>query len=137
MATRISGTYKGRKRIALQHDESGAIFLTDAPLDNNGEGQSFSPTDLVGAALGSCVLTIMAIRAEKLGIPDFSSATFSVTKQMATNPRRIASLTVEFHLPATITEEQRESLERAGRECPVGYSIHPEISVEQIFNYDQ
>ncbi len=135
MATVISGRYKGRKRIELTHEGSQATFLTDAPLDNNGEGKSFSPTDLVGASYASCVLTIMAIKADNMGWGDFSEATFSVEKEMASGPRRIAKLKMEFQLPASLTEEQRKALERAGSACPVGYSLHPDIERELSFSY--
>ncbi|HTQ78602.1 MAG TPA: OsmC family protein, partial [Thermoanaerobaculia bacterium] len=103
--------------------------------DNKGDGSSFSPTDLVAAALGSCIVTTMAIVAEREGI-DFSSASFKVEKHMQIDPRRIASLPVVVHMPKGLTPDQRKKLERAAHTCPVHASLLPEIGKELQFLYE-
>lgn len=121
----ISGRYLGEKSCELQHPSQSKI-ITDAPKDNQGRGMAFSPTDLVGAALGSCMLTTMALTADKEGIP-MIGATFTLKKEMAASPRRIARLTVMMQMPATIAVEHRERLVAIGEGCPVFKSLHPDL----------
>jgi putative redox protein len=135
MAVIIEGTYIGDKRTRMIHGPSGAEMLTDAPADNAGEGRCFSPTDLVAAGLGSCILTIMAIYAERNGI-DLAGSTLRVTKEMTSNPRRLGRITVELHLPSGICPEDRVKLERAGHACPVERSLHPDVAVDIRYAYD-
>ncbi len=108
-------------------------MLTDAPKDNMGEGAHFSPTDLVGTALGTCMLTIMGIVAQRDDI-DLSGTTARVVKEMsASPPRRIASLTVEIRVPRQLTEEQQQKLRNAALTCPVHKSLHPDVAVPVEF----
>jgi putative redox protein len=126
-------SYAGDLHCEIVHAPSGAAFATDAPKDNQGKGESFSPTDLVGAALGSCILTTMAIVARPLGI-ELGGATASVDKEMAAAPtRRIAKLTVHIEVPHDVPVEQREQLERAAHRCPVHKSLNPEIEIPITF----
>jgi uncharacterized OsmC-like protein len=136
MGVRMSGRYRGNKRVELRHDPSGAVFSTAAPLDNSGDGSSFSPTDLMGAALGSCVLTTMAIFAERSGIT-LDRMSMEVEKEMHAAPRRIARLTLTVHLPAELSQTDRQRLEEAGRGCPVRRSLLPEVDAPVTFIYDE
>ncbi|MFN3554565.1 MAG: OsmC family protein [Bacteroidales bacterium] len=128
-------TYLGGYRTEATHVLSSQTIITDAPLDNNGKGEAFSPTDLVATALSSCMLTIMGITADN---HNFSLGTTRVktTKVMASNPRRIAEIIIEFDLSAeTYTDKQRTLLENAAKHCPVAKSIHPDIVVKLDFLY--
>ena len=118
MAVKLTGSYLGGLRVELRHPQSGSSIQTDAPLDNNGKGESFSPTDLAAASLGACMLTVMGIAAEKSGI-EFGSPHFELEKQMATGPRRIASIPLTIHMPKSLTLAERAKLEAAGNNCPV------------------
>ena len=133
MTVRSTILYRGDKSCDVQHGPSGSTFLTDAPKDNNGEGRWFSPTDLVGASMGSCMMTIMAMAAEKLGL-NLKGATVTVDKEMRANPRRIGKLSVNFYLPS-VNEEQRSLLEQAALSCPVKQSLHREVEVPVVFHW--
>ena len=135
MTPTVTATYGGNKRVTLTHTATGTSMITDAPKDNNGEGSTFSPTDLVAGALGACMLTVMGIVAERHGIA-MTGARMAVQKSMSTNPRRISELPVELHLPAALLPEQRELLERTARTCPVHHSLHPDIVAPVEFFYD-
>lgn len=127
--------YQGELHCKATHGPSGAELSTDAPKDNQGRGESFSPTDLVATALGSCMLTIMGIAARTQNI-DISGATASVEKQMtAAPPRRIERLTVRIHVPHSPSPVDREKLERAALTCPVAKSVHPDIQVPIEFTW--
>jgi len=131
----IEGEYVGDLRVRTVHGPSGEAFLTDAPLDNEGKERSFSPTDLVATALGTCVLTILGIVARRRGL-QLEGARFHATKEMAPNPvRRIARLAVTLDLPAALGEEDRRVLEAAARTCPVTASLHPDVQVALEFRY--
>ena len=130
----MHGQYQGEKHCELTHGPSSSKIETDAPRDNNGKGERFSPTDLVGAALGSCVLTTMAIFAEKEGI-DLKGASFEVVKEMSSSPRRIASLSLKVTLPNTVPEARREWLEGVGHACPVSRSLHPDVQIPIEYSY--
>lgn len=134
MAIEITGTYGGGLKMELRHTPSGASQRTAAPVDNKGDGSSFSPTDLVAAALGSCAVTTMAIVAEREGIP-FDSAAFVVEKHMRSGPRRIERLPLRIRMPGGLSEDQRGILENAARTCPVERSLLPEIERDFIFEY--
>ena len=132
----ITGRYKGDLRCEAVHGPSGTTLVTDAPADNMGRGEMFSPTDLVATALGTCIVTTMAIVATRRGI-DFSSATFSVEKHMATDPvRRIGRLPVTIRMSAAIAKEDRALLERAAHTCPVHKSLHPQVDAPISFVYE-
>ena len=135
MSVKINGKYLGNKNTELTHGPSSATLRTAAPLDNNGDGSSFSPTDMIAAAAGSCMLTIMDIYAERNSI-DLTGTHFSVEKEMQTSPRRIGKITIEFHLPSGLDAEQRKKLENAALTCPVHKSLHPEVELPTEFLYD-
>jgi putative redox protein len=136
MGVVMTGRYTGGKLVELIHEPSGTKITTDAPKDNGGEGTAFSPTDLVGAALGSCVLTTMVLFAERHNI-SLKGAHFHVEKIMSSEPRRIAELVLKVHLPKTLGETDRLKLERAGMTCPVHKSLHPETKVSAEFIYSE
>jgi len=125
-------TYTGNLRTTCEHLASNNQFITDAPVDNNGLGQAFSPTDTVATALASCMLTVMGIKA-KGWQTDLDGASAEVTKHMASDPRRIAKIEVELHMPSHFSEKHRTILENSARTCPVLYSIHPDI--EKIITF--
>jgi putative redox protein len=109
--------------------------LTDAPKDNLGKGESFSPTDLVATALGSCLVTMMGIAAQRMEI-DLSGTRVVVVKEMVTAPiRRIGRLATTIHVPLKLTAEQRQKLENAARACPVHQSLHPDVQAPVAFNW--
>jgi putative redox protein len=127
--------YEGSLRCIATHPQSGATLTTDAPLDNMGKGESFSPTDLVGVALGSCMLTIMGIVAQKMNV-DLRGTKVRVIKEMsASPPRRIASLTVEFNVPTPLSPDQQEKLRNAAMTCPVHKSMHPDVQMPITFHF--
>jgi len=127
--------YQGELHCKAVHGPSHAELNTDAPRDNQGRGESFSPTDLVAAALGSCMLTVMGIAARTLDV-DLAGATATVEKEMTVAPpRRIESLTVKIHVPGSVSEENRQKLERAAHTCPVHKSLHPDTQIPIEFSW--
>jgi putative redox protein len=131
----IQITYEGDLRCKAVHGPSGTSLLTDAPVDNMGRGQAFSPTDLVATALGTCMLTIMGIAAQKMNV-DLRGTKVSVTKEMsAAPPRRIARLAVTFDVPVKLTEEQKQKLHNAAMTCPVHKSLHPDVQTPVEFRW--
>jgi putative redox protein len=131
----IDAIYQGKLRCKATHAESGTTLLTDAPKDNEGNGESFSPTDLVATAVGTCMLTTMGIVARKHDI-DFTGAMVRVRKQMTSAPpRRIAMLTIEITGPDTISEPNRLLLEKAAIGCPVSKSLHPDVQTGIVFHW--
>ncbi len=130
---RIEAEYLGELRVEARHGPSGATFVTDAPVDNHGKGQSFSPTDLVATALGTCMLTVMGIVAERHGW-DLRGTRVSVEKGMATDPvRRIGKLAVVIRFGRRFPPDQRKALEQAAMTCPVHKSLHPDVSAPVEF----
>ena len=127
--------YRGQLRTAMTHLQSNSEVITDAPVDNHGKGEAFSPTDLVSAALASCVMTIMAIKAGDMGYESIEMEA-KVWKTMASNPRRIARIQVEvnMHIPG-VTDQQKLILERTTKACPVARSLHPDTTKEVVFNW--
>ena len=128
MSVKISASYLGNKKTRLIHGPSGAELLTAAPVDNAGDGSSFSPTDLVAAAFGSCVITTLAIFAEREGIV-LSEMSIDVEKIMQQAPRRVGELRAKLRLKRPATDDQRIKLERVAHTCPVHKSLHPELTV--------
>ena len=127
--------YEGNLSTRCIHEENDAEIITDAPKDNHGRGAMFSPTDLVGAALGSCVITLMGIAAEKLKI-DISGTKAHVEKEMQTKPiRRIGKIIVKISCPKDFAPEIKTQLEKAGAQCPVHHSLHPEMVQEILFTW--
>jgi len=134
MAT-ATGKYLGELRTEVQHTNSGKSFITDAPIDNNGRGEAFSPTDTVCAALSSCMMTLMGIYANRENI-DLQGLSSSITKHMVSDPRRISKIEIEFLWPNPVaSDHQKELLKRAALTCPVAKSLHPEIEQVITFNF--
>lgn len=127
MSVRIDSVYQGDLRVAGTHAPSRVALSTDAPADNHGRGESFSPTDLVATALSHCMATMMGIKARSLGVA-LEGMTLSVEKIMSADaPRRIVKLPVTITLPVAVTDEQFRSLVAAAETCPVAKSLNPEI----------
>ena len=128
--------YQGDLHCKAVHGPSGTELNTDAPKDNQGRGESFSPTDLVATALGACMLTVMGIMARTLNI-DLAGTTATVEKEMTTTPpRMIASLSVRIRVPHSLSPENKQKLERAARTCPVHKSLHPNVQAPIEFIWD-
>jgi len=127
-------TYTGNLRTKSEHLRSGDSFITDAPIDNNGLGQAFSPTDTVATGLASCMITMMGIKANGLEV-DLTNSTAEVTKHMEANPRRISKIEVKLSLPSNISPKNRKILEHTANTCPVLYSLHPDIVKEISYNW--
>ena len=132
---RINLTYQGDLRCGATHQPSGTQLVTDAPVDNHGKGESFSPSDLVATALGACMLTIMGIVSKRHNL-NLEGTTVTVDKEMVTEPiRRIGRLTVKIHVPRALSEDDRKRLENAAHTCPVHKSLHPDIQTPIEFTY--
>ena len=133
MSVRIEVQYEGELHTTATHGPSGARLETDAPKDNEGKGASFSPTDLLATALGTCMLTVMGIYARRKGW-DMKGARVTVDKDMVADPvRRVGHLGLRFEMPAGIPEDARKPLERAAHTCPVHQSLHPDVKIETSF----
>jgi putative redox protein len=131
----IQVEYQGDLHCKAVHGPSATELSTDAPTDNQGRGESFSPTDLVATALGTCMLTVMGIMARALQI-DLAGTTATVEKEMtASAPRMIKSLAVKIHVPHSITPENQQKLERAAHTCPVHKSLHPDVETPIDFTW--
>jgi len=125
MAT-IQTTYLGDLRTEATHLQSGTKIITDAPSDNQGKGEAFSPTDLLAESLAGCILTTMAIAARTHDI-EMDGTTAEVTKVMAANPRRVAEVIVNIKFPAEYSDKEKKVLELAALNCPVHVSLHPDL----------
>lgn len=133
--TTIKTMYLGELRTENEHLQSGNKVITDAPTDNRGKGEFFSPTDLLATALGSCIMTIMGIKARDNGI-DIEGTQVDVTKIMASDPRRVAEVIVEFTFPAKkYTEEEKNLVESVAGISPVPLSLHPDLKQTIKFNW--
>ncbi len=128
--------YKSELRTEAVHLQSGTLIETDAPTDNQGKGERFSPTDLVAVALGTCMVTTMAIKAKTMGLV-LDGTKVDVTKIMVSDPRRIGKLIAHVHFAQGITDDlrSREILEKTARTCPVERSLHPDIELDLQFNW--
>ena len=138
MAVEINSVYQGELRVEATHGPSGTTLNTDAPLDNGGKGESFSPTDLVATALGTCVMTILGLVAQRHQL-DLKGTRVHVTKEMVTDPiRRIGSLQTIVTVPVGAMEDpsMRERMEAAARKCPVHKSLLAEIDAPIVFVYE-
>ena len=127
-------TYLGDLRTSSIHLQSGSEIISDAPIDNNGKGEAFSPTDTVANALGSCMLTVMGIKAQDLNV-DLSNPTAEITKIMAAEPRRISEIHIVFNFSIDTDLKNKTILERTAMTCPVYYSLHPDIKKVITFNW--
>ena len=132
--SRANIVYQNNLRTEAEHIASGEKIITDAPVDNNGKGEAFSPTDLVATALGSCMITIMAISANKYDI-DMSGTNASVKKIMGSDPRRISEISIDINMNKNIEEKDRKRLERSALTCPVHKSLHPDLEKKIRFIY--
>lgn len=128
--------YKGQLRCECTHLQSGTVIETDAPTDNRGKGERFSPTDTVCVALATCVITTMGIKAQDMNI-DLANTSISVQKHMLSDPRRIGRIDVTLNFPAglQIDEKDRIILERVGDNCPVMKSLHPDLQTNVEYNW--
>ena len=129
--------YKGSLRTEMKHIQSGTVIETDAPTDNQGKGERFSPTDLLASSLGSCMITTMAIRAADMNLA-FDDTRIEVTKIMSTDaPRRVAGIKADLYFTDNFsaTDDQKEQLVRIARNCPVEKSLHPDIKLEVNFHW--
>ena len=132
MAT-VETIYLGELRTEATHVQSGSKILTDAPTDNHGKGEAFSPTDLVAAALGSCMMTLMGIAARTQGV----GTRLSITKVMSADPRRIGEIIIDIRFPGEMAPKARTVLERAAATCPVARSLHPDCKQTVRFHYGE
>ena len=133
MAT-LKTIYKGNLRTEITHNQSGNKLITDAPLDNNGKGEFFSPTDILAASLGSCMLTIMAMVAERADV-DIVGTEIDTEKVMYSDPRRVGEIKITFTFPNPIDAKSMKIIEKAALTCPVYNSLNPEIKKEIIYNF--
>ncbi len=127
--------YIGNLRVKNTHLKSGNSYITDAPTDNHGKGEAFSPTDTVATALGNCILTTMGIKAEQANL-NLKGAYAEITKIMASNPRRIAEILIDVYFPENYAEKHKKILEHTARHCPVLQSLHPNMKKEINFYYE-
>lgn len=134
MAVEITGRYIGNLKTEMTHGPSGTVIRTAAPVDNQGDGSSFSPTDLAAASLGACMLTLIAIVGERDGL-DLTGLAFRLEKHMASNPRRIGAIPVTIRMPAGLTPQQRQKLEAAALTCPVHKSLSEGVEKPVEFEY--
>ena len=134
--TKMKTVYLGGLRTEAEHLQSGNKLITDAPLDNNGKGEFFSPTDLLATSLGSCMLTIMGISAPAYGY-NLEGTVIETEKIMGTNPRRVVELKLDITFPKdnNYTDQQKRVIEAAAKSCPVYNSLHPDIKKSITFNY--
>jgi putative redox protein len=133
MAT-INATYIGGLRTEATHLQSGTKIITDAPTDNQGKGEAFSPTDLLAEALASCILTTMAIIGGRSGI-NIDNTGCEVTKIMSASPRRVAEVVIRLKFPGEYTDGQKKILESAALNCPVALSLHPDVKKTVDFGW--
>lgn len=126
--------YLGHLRCESTHLKSGNSYVTDAPTDNNGKGEAFSPTDTVATGLANCMMTVMGIKARDMQV-DMTGTTAHVTKVMESNPRRISKIEVVLDFPFEADDKTRKILEHTARTCPVHYSLHPDIERDIKFNW--
>lgn len=131
---KMTALYTGHKHCQADHEPSGSIIETDAPKDNQGRGEKFSPTDLVATALGTCALTTIAIFAEKDGV-NVTGSRMTVEKVMTPPPRKIASLKLIIEMPKDIREDYREKIKGYAENCPVKISLHPDVQVPMEIRY--
>ena len=127
-------TYLGDLRTSSIHLQSGTEILSDAPVDNNGKGEAFSPTDILANALATCMMTIMGIKARDMEL-DLKGSTAEVIKIMNAEPRRIGAIEIAFEMYGTANIKNRTVLEKAAMTCPVFLSLHPEIDKRIVFNW--
>ena len=126
--------YEGNLRTRCIHLKSGNEIITDAPIDNSGKGEAFSPTDTVATTLASCMITVMGIKAVQLGI-SFINVTADVQKTMSKNPRRISKISIVINLPLDLVKKDKMILEKVGNTCPVHNSLDPKLIRDITYNW--
>jgi len=131
----ITIKYDGELRTTATHLQSGSTISTDAPTDNKGKGENFSPTDLFAVALGSCMLTIMGITSQTHGF-NIKGSNIQINKIMGKNPRRVSHIKIIININGELTDKEKQLLIKAAKHCPVSKSIHPEIEEEVVFNFN-
>jgi uncharacterized OsmC-like protein len=131
-----SVVYEGELHCKATHNQSGSTIETDAPTDNRGKGQRFSPTDMVCVALGTCAITTMGIKAQDMDI-DLAGATIDIQKHMVSDPRRIGKIDVKIRFPKSLnlSEKDRTILERIGNNCPVVKSLSPDLAIDLVYEW--
>lgn len=127
--------YRGSLRCEATHIQSSTTILTDAPVDNHGKGEAFSPTDLVATALAGCMLTIIGISGQTHQF-EVEGTRVEVTKVMGTAPRRIVEIKVDLYLPGEYNDKQKRIIEASAKECPVANSLHPDLVQNVTFHYN-
>jgi putative redox protein len=129
--------YKGQFRCECTHLQSGTVIETDAPTDNRGKGERFSPTDTLCVALATCIVTTMALKATNMGI-ELANTSIAVTKHMLSDPRRIGKIEIALSLPDTViaNEKDRLILQNVGDNCPVAKSLHPDLNIQIEYKWD-
>lgn len=136
MAT-VKAKYLGNLRVECTHLQSGTKIITDAPVDNHGKGEAFSPTDLCSTSVAACAMTIMGIYAQEKGL-DITGTEIEITKTMSANPRRIASIDIIYHMSAReFSDKDKAVLERVAHTCPVHLSLHPEVKQNFVFDWQK
>ena len=128
--------YKGSLRCEAKHLQSGSMIETDAPTDNKGKGERFSPTDMLCVSLATCIVTTMGIKGADMDI-DLTNTSVEVTKHMLPDPRRVAKIEVKLNMPSALQLDEKDKtiLERVGNNCPVTKSLHPDMQVEIQYNW--
>ena len=134
MAT-VETVYLGELRTEITHVQSGTKIITDAPLDNQGKGESISPTDMLAASLGSCMLTIMGIAARTHGF-SIDGTKASITKVMGTEPRRVVEIKIDLRFPQDYSDKVKRIIENAAKTCPAEHSLHPDIKRTIVYHYN-
>lgn len=135
MTVKMSGSTQTEIKLSLLHEPSGTRIVSAAPLDNGGDGSSFSPTDLCAVSLAACAITVMGLRAKKIGYA--FGAEFELAKDMNPAPRRIASITIHYRLTATCSKEEFDALIKTAKTCPVRLSLHPDVAIHETFEQIQ
>lgn len=133
---KIETLWLGGQRSEVTHTQSGTKILTDAPIDNKGRGEYFSPTDLVATALGSCIITMMDAYATQHGI-DLTGTRLVTDKIMEANPRRIGEIKIDLYIPGKIEPRLQKALKNAAHTCPVGKSLHPDLKQNIVFHFEE
>lgn len=128
----FQGRYLGQLRTQTQHTASGETLITDAPVDNHGRGEAFSPTDLLATALATCMATIMGIKAQQMDV-DLSDMHYHIEKHMHAAPRKVGRIVVHFRMPAHLDAKTLQVLEHVARHCPVALSLSSEVEQEITF----
>jgi len=132
--TTSTSTYSGELRTQSVHSQSGETYITDAPTDNEGKGEAFSPTDIVATSLANCMMTIMGIVSKRKGLA-IEGTEAEIDKFMGTDPRRITEIKIDFYFPLNFSEDERKLLEKSALNCPVAKSLSSDLKQNIQFHY--